>query len=207
MLLAPMVCSCGLILDLRAAERDQGGDGGIGPADAGSVTDAAPGIDATVVPRDSSVSDAVSPRRDTGSSCGALCGDADGNGSVDSVDVEATRTHVLGGPPPACIANVDVDADGVVDDRDVYLARQLASGSAIEGTGCVPCAHDCGDADGNGMVDRTDVDCLVRSCTFRPPYDACELLTADVNRDGSIDAADGLDLEGAILRGGTVCVP
>jgi hypothetical protein len=57
---------------------------------------------------------------------GAGCGDCNGDGNVDSMDVSYLGKHLAGGPSP--VGDCDVDGDGVVDGDDVgYLSDHVVS--------------------------------------------------------------------------------
>jgi uncharacterized repeat protein (TIGR02543 family) len=141
-----------------------------------------------------------------------LYGDANGDGNINGFDVadiniyrltpDANKPAFLSANPNFNLANADVNADGVIDAKDIELLVNFINGwsCAFLGPNRTPILY--GDVNGDGVVDSEDVSLLTRylftTATERPAFleanPGFNLANADVNADGVIDSFDLLIL-------------
>ncbi len=109
-----------------------------------------------------------------------LAGDANGDGKVDSKDLQVLVSYLTGGAKPANMAGADVNHNGVVDLTDLSSLVQALT-STVNVT-----PHD---LTGDGKFNADDLNFLVAYLTGKGPAPS-PLSTADVNGDGVVDLSD-----------------
>lgn len=137
-------------------------------------------------------------------------GDANSDGSIDSLDIAFLHEFVVyGGPPPNPLANGDVTADCIIDLNDVdyivgYLRGYLppppdCACTSPEWCFCVP-----GDADGSGRASISDAVWLIQHIFAGGPrpYGRC---SSDTNCDCKLTISDVVIIIVFIFGGGSMC--
>ncbi len=131
----------------------------------------------------------------------ALAGDIDGNGRVDSADLQVLAAYVqYGNPPIASPANADLNQDCCINWADYNILSRLVTfgKDSVSLPSCI-CQHPvrcCCDGkrgnvnnDRSGIVDLTDLTLMVAYLTGGTYQLPCQA-EADLNASGAVDLGD-----------------
>ena len=112
--------------------------------------------------------------------------DLTGDGTYGDDDLNFLAAYLyLKGPAPSPLSKADYDKDGNVDISDLSMAVNVLYGPATQGV----LNYGRGDANGDGKVDKRDLDFLVAYMFGKGPAPS-PIGLADMDLDGSLDITD-----------------
>jgi len=141
--------------------------------------------------------------------CERGCGDINDDGEVSAGDLVTLRTLLDGSVEDldtCTLATADVVRDGEVTARDLVALRQIVLENVTE-TSCGVCEDECGDVNGDWLVDAADVDALEALLRTGEPQSYCTLIAADVDGVEGITESDVNRLRAYFRDGRTLQCP
>lgn len=114
------------------------------------------------------------------------CGAVDVDGNGVVDDRDFDRLASLSMTDSCVLMAADTNLDGAYDAEDEYVLRAIANGTAS--AACATCGGQCADSNGDGATDDEDVTAAASLLGSVPS--PCDLLAADIDRDGVVGQVD-----------------